>query len=418
MQTIFRVNQEDNMGEIIKMNSSEITPVDGNQNELIQITEGLLFDARSTELLPSNTISMPIAELSTLGAGVSSLLPALRTVTTTTTMDVAGLFRVANQESGDVLKMAKNGNAWGAMKTAAGGSKMVQLAESGPLTATSEVVAAVNPATMMMAVALFSIEQKLGDIEEMQKQILQHMEFEKESSVEGDVEQLMSIITKYKHNWDNDKFVASNYKMVNDIQRTARAHMISYQKEVNTLLDSKKFVLSQAQVNSKMSELLKKFKYYRLSLYTFALSSLLEIMLSGNFKEEYITGIKEEIEKCTETYRDLFGKCSIYLEKLSVSSLDTNLLKGAGNVIKFTGKIIGAIPVVEKGPVDEFLQDSGNKLKKNALGIEHKVVRSFAEISNPGTGVFTAKMADMVKIYNHTSEICFDEKNIYLVETE
>ena len=72
---------------------------------------------------------------------------------------------------------------------------------------------------------------------------------------------------------------------------------------------------------------------------------------------------------------------------------------------------------VSKGPVDEFLQDSGNKLKKNALGIAQKVVRSFAEISNPGTGVFTAKMADMVKIYNHTSEICFDEKNIYLVET-
>ena len=405
------------MGEIIKMNSSEITPVDGNQNELIQITEGLLFDARRTELLPSNTISMPIAELSTLGAGVSSLLPALRTITTTTTMDVAGLFRVANQASGDVLKMAKNGNAWGAMKTAAGRSKMVQLAEAGPLTATSEVVAAINPATMMMAVALFSIEQKLGDIEEMQKQILQHMEFEKESSVEGDVEQLMSIITKYKHNWDNDKFVASNHKMVNDIQRTARAHMISYQKEVNTLLDSKKFVLSQAQVNSKMSELLKKFKYYRLSLYTFALSSLLEIMLSGNFKEEYITGIKQEMEKCAETYRDLFGKCSIYLEKLSDSSLDTNLLKGVGNVSKFTGKIIGAIPIVEKWPVDEFLQDSGNKLKKNALGIKQKVVRSFAEISNPGTGMFIAKMADMVKIYNHTSEICFDEKNIYLVET-
>lgn len=405
------------MGEIIKMNSSEVTSIDGDQNELIQVTEGLLFDARNTNLTPANSISMPIAELSTLGAGVSSLLPALRTVTTTTTMDVSGLFRVANQASGDVLKMAKNGNAWGAMKTATGGSKMVQLAEAGPLTAASEAVAAINPATMMMAVALFSIEQKLGDIEEMQKQILQHMEFEKESSVEGDVEQLMSIITKYKHNWDNDKFVTSNHKMVNDIQRTARAHMISYQKEVNALLGNKKFVLSQSQVNSKMTELVKQFKYYRLSLYTFSLSSLLEIMLGGNFKEEYISGIKQEIEKCSEAYRELFEKCSIYLEKLSNTSLETNVLKGVGNVSKFTGKVIGAIPVVEKGSVDEFLQDSGEKIKKSALGIEQKTVRSFAEISNPGTGVFTAKMADMIKIYNHTTEICFDKKNIYFVET-
>ena len=405
------------MGEIIKLDSSGIIPVDENQNDLMQITEGLLFDSRNTDIVPANSISMPIAELSTLGAGVSSLFPALRTVTTTTSVDMQGLFRVANAVPGDVLKMAKNQNYWGAIKTAEGTSKMAQFAQAGPLTATTEAVAAINPATMMMAVALFSIEQKLGDIEEMQKQILQHMEFEKESNVEGDVEQLMSIITKYKHNWDNDQFIASNHKMVNDIQRTARAHMISYQKEVNTLLDSKKFVLSQAQVNSKMSELLKKFKYYRLSLYTFALSSLLEIMLGGNFKEEYITGIKQEIEKCAEIYRTLFEKCSIYIEKLSDSSLDTNLLKGVGNVSKFTGKIIGAIPVIEKGPVDEFLQESGDKLKKNALGIEQKVVRSFAEMSNPGTGMFTTKMSDMIQIYNHTSEICFDKKNIYLVET-
>ena len=405
------------MGEIIKLENAGVISAEKNRDELIQITEGMLYDARNTERLTANSISMPIAQLSTLGAGVSSLLPALRTVTSTTSLDMQGLFRVANAVPGDVLKMAKNQNYWGAIKTAEGTSKMAQFAQAGPLTATTEAVAAINPTTMMMAVALFSIEQKLGDIENMQKQILQNMEFEKESKIEGDVEQLMSIITKYKHNWDNEQFVASNHKMVNDIQRSARAHMISYQKEVKAIIDSKKLVLSQTQVNATMSGLLKKFKYYRLSLYTFALSSLLEIMLGGNFKEEYITGIKQDIEKCAGVYRDVFENCSVYLEKISNSTLETNVLKGVGNVSKFAGKIIGSIPVVEIGPVDEFLQDSGEKMKKNAVGIEQKVVKSFAEMNNPGTGMFTAKMADMIRIYNHTSEICFDKKNIYLVET-
>lgn len=402
------------MGEIIKMNGSEVSSVNEPQTDVIQIAEGLLFDAR-TPIENASTISMPLAELSTLGAGVSSLLPALRTVTTTTSVDMKGLFRVANAASGDILKMAKNKNYWGALKTADGASKMAQFAEAGPLTATSQAVSAINPATMMMAVALFSIEQKLGDIEEMQKQILQNMEFSKESDVEGDVEQLMSIITKYKYNWDNDHFVASNHKMVNDIQRTARSHMISYQKEVNALLDSKKLIVVQAQVKLKLNELLKKFKYYRLSLYTFSLASLLEIMLSGNFKEEYIAGIKQEIETAAETYREVFGKCSLYLEKMSDSSIETNLLKGVGNVSKFAGKIIGSIPVIEKGPVDEFLLDGGDKIKKNAYGIEHSVIRSFAAISNPGIGVFTGKMAELIQIYNHTAAICFDDKRLYLV---
>ena len=47
--------------------------------------------------------------------------------------------------------------------------------------------------------------------------------------------------------------------------------------------------------------------------------------------------------------------------------------------------------------------------------MERNVVKAFAEISNPGTVVFTEKMRDMILIYNHTAEICFDDKQIYLI---
>lgn len=153
----------------------------------------------------------------------------------------------------------------------------------------------------------------------------------------------------------------------------------------------------------------------RLSLYTFSLASLLEIMLSGNFKEEYITGIKGEIESLSMTYRDLYGKCSEYLERLGNSALEANLLKGIGSASNAVGRLIGSIPKIKDGQVDEFLQDSGERLKNNAVGMERNVVKAFAEISNPGTGVFTEKMRDMILIYNHTAEICFDDKQIYLI---
>lgn len=65
--------------------------------------------------------------------------------------------------------------------------------------------------------------------------------------------------------------------------------------------------------------------------------------------------------------------------------------------------------------MDEFLQDSGLQMKKNAYGMKKKAVRRFADISNPGTAVFVDKMADMIQIYNHTEQICFDAKRIYLI---
>ena len=137
--------------------------------------------------------------------------------------------------------------------------------------------------------------------------------------------------------------------------------------------------------------------------------------MSGNFKEEYISNIKDEIRSLSERYRDQFGQCSIYLEKMSNSALDTNALKWVGSAGKEVGKFIGNIPVVKEGPIDDFLQGSGAQLRSNALEIQEKTVREFASVSNPGTSVFIEKMNDMIQIYNHTKQIYFDEQKIYLV---
>lgn len=292
---------------------------------------------------------------------------------------------------------------------------MAQFQSAAPLTTTSTVTMPIDPATMLMAVALFSIEQKLDSIVETQKQILTFLEVEKESEIEADIETLVSMISKYKFNWNNKQYFQSNHKMVLDLQRTARKNMRSYQKQVTEVLNYKQLVVAQMKVKSTLKDLLKKFKYYRLSLYTFSLASLLEIMLSGNFQEEYITGIMEEIEALSMTYRDLYGQCSEYLERLGNSALETNLLKGIGKASNATGKLIGSIPKIKDGQADEFLQDRGERLKNNAVGMERNAVKAFAEISNPRTGVFTEKMSDMILIYNHTAEICFDDKQIYLI---
>lgn len=402
------------MGNIVNINNSNELEAVRTENDLIELTEGMLLDVRST-INSKNSFSVPIAELSILGAGVSSLIPALNTVTQTTTVASEGLYQLANAGVGDVLKAAKNGNFWGAFKTADGASKFAQFQAAGPLSATTKAVAAINPAIMLMAVALFSIEKELGNIAEMERQIVSFLEVEKESEIEADVETLVNIVTKYKLNWDNEHFIASNHKLVLDIQRTARKNMNAYQKKVNEILKARQFIVAQNKVNSTLADLEKKFKYYKLSLYTFSLASLMEIMLGGNLKEEYISGIKDELRKMSQTYRDLFGESSIHLEKMGNSALEVNVVKGLGTAGKAVGKFIGTIPLVKQGPVDEFLQDRGAHLESNAIGMEKKSVGAFASLGNPSTDMLVEKMQDMIQIYNHTSQICFDKERIYLV---
>ena len=312
------------MGEIINTSTAIEAQPGGDTGTLLDVTQSLLADAR-TALNDRDVLSVPIAELSTLGAGVSALIPALNTVTQTTSIAADGLYTIANAGVGDVLKAAKNGNFWASLKTADGASKMVQLQEAGAITATTQTAAAFNPATMMMAVALFSIEQELGEIEDMQRQIISFLEIEKESEIEADVESLMSIIKKYKDNWDNERFVSGNHNQVLTYQNRARKNMLGYQKKIVESIGKKPHIVTQAGVKQAFASLEKKFKYYRLSLYTFSLSSLMEVMLSGNFKESYISGIRDELQQMSDAYRDLFEESSHYLEKLSNSAVDANL---------------------------------------------------------------------------------------------
>lgn len=403
------------MDNIIKFNSNDSqelsqTPC-AEVNDLINITDSVLLDVR-TDISQSKSLSMPIAQLSTLGAGVASLLPAFRTVTQTSTIAAEGLYRIPNAVIGDTSKAAKSGNFWPSFKNS---NKLAQLQKVESLQSTSSIVMPIDPATMMMAVALFSIEQQLGNIAEMQKKILSFLEIEKESEIEADIETLSNIIEKYKHNWDNEQFISSNHKMVIDIQRTARKNMVSYQKKVRDVIKEKKLLVLQNKIKTTLDELMKDFKYYRLSLFTFSMSSLIEIMLSGNFKEENILSIKEEIQKLSFAYRDIYGECSVYLEGMEKSSVESNLLKGVSVTSKAVGKFIGSIPKLKDGQIDERLQEAGEHVSDKAKAIETDSIAAFAEMSNPGTSLFTEKMDDLILVYNQTTDICFDSNNIYLI---
>lgn len=117
------------------------------------------------------------------------------------------------------------------------------------------------------------------------------------------------------------------------------------------------------------------FKYYRLSLYSFSLATMLEILLSGNQNSEYIAKSKDEIEILSNSYREIFETSSIYLEKLGHSELEANLVKGLGATSKAIRKAVGNIPLVKEGQVDEFLQNSGSQLQKNVRDMKKKTVK-------------------------------------------
>lgn len=145
------------------------------------------------------------------------------------------------------------------------------------------------------------------------------------------------------------------------------------------------------------------------------MASLMEIMLGGEYTEDAILEVKKTVEEQALNYRNLYTKCSMMLEKLADKSLEQNLLQGIGFASKKAGQLIGSIPLVKEGPVDELLQEGGAKLDKSASKMIESTLAAFAEMSNPHISVFTDKMDDLIQIYNHTEAICFDKDRLWLV---
>ena len=397
---------------LIKLNTQLVHQ---EQTDIISTSNIMLMET-CAEITENNSISIPIGKLATLGGGVSSLLPALRTVTQTTTVGSKGLYKLANEAIGDTLKVAKNGNFWGAFKTAEGKSKFVQLTEAGPINETTKTVLPLDPATIMMAAALYSIEKQLDEIIEMEKQILSFLEQEKESEIEADLKTLTRIIQEYKFNWNKEQFISSYHKLVLDIKRTAEKNMIFFQKEIADIVKKKKLLVQGQAVDSTEKVLEKKFKYYRLSLYIYSLASFLEVMLLGNFQEEYIGQVRTSIEEHSQEYNQMFQSSSKYLDKVSGMAIEANVIEGIGTAGKAIGNFVGSIPLVKEGKVDEWLVDSGEHLKHVGQGMKKKVVNRFEMISDAGTETFVMKLNEVHRIYNNTKSICFDNENIYLVE--
>ncbi len=383
-------------------------------NEIVELTENMISELSMINSV-ENSVCLPIEKLSSLGEfvrkafisfGLNSEIPVSKGET---------LFRTINVDPADVLKKAKDGSYWGAIRKADGTSKMAKFAEISHFSVKKAVT--VNPALALMAATLRTLEKKLDKITKLSEQIVSFLENEKRSEIVADVQTLLNIISNYKYNWDNDMYLTNNHKMVLDIQRTARKNINFYQKTIDDLLSKKKTSATQKQTDALLNCYINAFQYLKMSLYTYSMASMLDVMISGNFYESYVQNKISEIQEISMNYRELFEKSSVFLEKQSAKTLSNNVLKGLGVASGTAGKVFSSIPVVKKGHVGKALINKSDVIKTSAQENDDKAVKLFAQYNNPQTNIFVEKLQEIKCIYK-SNEILITEDNVYFIENK
>lgn len=89
---------------------------------------------------------------------------------------------------------------------------------SGGLTTLGKAVMAINPATMMRAAALLSIEKHLVHIRASIDKISKSLESEKEADIKAARTMQSGSLAEYKQNWNDERFVDADYAKILDMQ--------------------------------------------------------------------------------------------------------------------------------------------------------------------------------------------------------
>ncbi len=396
---------------------SESAPLSrSDETQWLKLSDAMLAEARS-EIEEKTAFSFPLSQLLNLGGIVASMVPAIRSVTQTSSVDTSNLYTWVNQAVGDTLKFTKKDATFnGGVNTASGKNKFAKFRKMDQLSVTTSTTLPIDPMTLMMAVVLFSIEQKIDGITETCKEILAFLHEDKESEIEADLTLLNNIIIEYKYNWNKEQYLSTHQKYVMDIRRTAAKNIRFYQKQIEEVLKGKQLLVLKHKIKEEQKKLQHKFQYYRLSLYIYAMASFLEVILLGNYQEEYLMQVKSDIVALTSGYHSNYQSSVVYLKMMADSVIESSALAALGNSEKAVGALIGSIPGIKNGLVDEWLMEKGARMKDRSEHLKSNAFNGFDKVSDAGTSTFVERFDEINRIYNHTASICFDYENIYFIE--
>lgn len=343
----------------IEVASAAIAPV-------IDIELQPVTDIARPEL--KKAVRLPLAEIAAVGGVLASLPESMRTVSQTVTLDTGRtLFEAFAKEgiSGFMRPaldgLGYTGNIVDAAGTITGRARFVPTPQI--LTATESVVVPFDPVTLAVAVALAQVNHKLEAIQETQQEIFDFLKREKRSEQLGDLNTLVDIMGTYKFNWGNEAYRSSKHIQVCLIKQEAERKILFYRDEVSACLEKGSLLSTNAGARKKSGSVAESLKDYQLALYLFAFSSLLEVLLLGNFDSGYLESVRGGIDSHSLSYLELYTRAFGQVENAAQRTVESRILGGASSVASIFGRAIEKTPVGEHTQIDEALLGAGGRLK-------------------------------------------------------
>ena len=358
---------------------------------------------------------IPITEIASIGAGMSSLPTVFRTASTQMVTDADNLYRLTN---GITLQAAKgkNGLLRGFEMGAKGIKEQGLFERAKGFDTTVTTTMPINPATMCMAVAIIGLDKKMDRILEVEKTLLDHIVAKERATLRNNIEFLSQTIRDYKYNWNNERFLDGNYTLALEIRKEAGTYIKKYRELIGKGLIINGLVKGDAEIRKAIKKISENMREYQIAVYVYAFASFVETMLNGNFDSEYLKEVSSRIEENSIQYRQLYTEVYNKLLDKADATVESQIVGALSSVGNVVGSFAAKSTALDMLDVDDALKIGSVKLDRMNDKKKAKELRRLENKQAVYIRPFLDNLAIVDKIYNEPVQIMFDDNYIYLPE--
>lgn len=365
----------------------------------------------------------PLADFSLLGAAFSQLPQSARTITATTSMTATPtepLFRQINIKNvvgytrdngmgttGNIIATNTQGK-----EVIVGRMRYKQVSDVSMSSATTSVIP-FDPMTLAVAAALMTITQQLDTLQKTAEDILQFLQAEKQSRKRGNLSLLAEMMENYRQEGASEKLFGRYISSVMEIKREAFQDIDFYQNRVNSALQRQKAIHSTGNVHALLGNIMAEFREYQLACYLYGYSTLMETLLTDEFRIDALHLTAAHMSTCADRYQALYNQCHEQLGAYQRSALQNRLMSGLGSLTRSMGEKLSAVPILNKGPVDEAMIAAGGHLAQRSHDNTSDLLAQFEPLQACHLAPFINSIRAIETMAIHDNGLLTDGENLY-----
>lgn len=380
---------------------------------------------------------IPLDDMTAFGPAFAPLAESFRTLTQEVTTTEQSVVRITTPSGKNLdLSILQNlKDAKGTIKDAKGNikdvkSSLVSLRDTArnvahpELRAVSEQTTTISttipydPTTLLIAAALAETNRRLDAIQETQQAMFSYMQQHDKADLRGDLETLRDVMENYRYNADNEKYKSNKHILVQAIRNNAEKAIVFHQAQLEQKLQAKGgakgLLKTDKDVRKKVGAVREELDEYRLSVYLYAYSSFVEVMLLQNFNKDYLASTADKIERYANKYRELYTDAYNALDKEASSSVRAFALGGLSTALGHIGKAIEKTPVGVT-QIDERIQGAGKGVGKFNDDVKGGMMGSLVDACKSDVRPFVESIERVSELYNKPSMLMVDDDSVYVV---